>query len=261
MKVAAKGKILPLVWLLIAVFQLFLIAQLAPAKSAFILENRTWEIFSLADQSHQIGQLQVAEGQQERAPPFARTASDELLGPESEINSVGSNIALDANGNQLLLTQGSRITSPSLLLPDANTVTNPLPETETTNLIVHPFADGATHITTTAQLDRYAASPTIGGPNGLFVAPTSQIDELLANGASRADIEAALGLEPGALSTGDVVRIDISDPFSRNLSLPTSGNRFFRPETGLTWGNLNEGVIASPLKTDPSVKPVIVPGL
>ena len=103
MKRAAKGKILPLFWLLVAVFQLFFAAQPAPAKSAFVPENRTWEIFPLAVQSHQFGQLQVSEPQRERAPAGVKSASDDVLGPESVAASTGSNIALDSNGNQLLL--------------------------------------------------------------------------------------------------------------------------------------------------------------
>lgn len=87
----------------------------------------------------------------------------------------------------------------------------------------------------------HANSPTLGGPQGLFTAPSSQIDDLIRGASSRADIEFALGLERGALNGGDLIRFDISNPFSRNLRLPTSGNIHFRPGTGLTTGNLSEG--------------------
>jgi len=130
-----------------------------------------------------------------------------------------------------------------------------------TELMIHPFSGGATHITTTARLAAHADSATFGPPTGLFVAPTRQIDALLASGASRTQIEIALGLNEGALAEGTLVRIDIADPFARNLSLPTSGNMFFRPGTGLTWGGLNEGIITSPLKTDPGVLVRPIPGL
>ena len=119
-------------------------------------------------------------------------------------------------------------------------------------LILHPFSGGGTHITTSARLAAHAESATFGGPSGLFLAPTRQVDALLASGASRSQIEIALGLNEGALSQGALMRIDVANPFARNLSLPTSGNMFFQPG-GLTWGGLNEGIISSPLKTDPGV--------
>jgi len=61
MEVAAKRKILSLIWLLVAVFQLFFAAQLAPAKSPFVPENRVWKIFSLAAQTHQLNLSQVSD--------------------------------------------------------------------------------------------------------------------------------------------------------------------------------------------------------
>jgi hypothetical protein len=82
---AAKRKILPLFWLLVAVFQLLFAARLAPAKSIPGLENRVWKIFPLAAQTHQVSQLQIAEMQRERAPPQVKEASDDVLGPESGV--------------------------------------------------------------------------------------------------------------------------------------------------------------------------------
>jgi hypothetical protein len=120
-------------------------------------------------------------------------------------------------------------------------------------LVVHPFSGGGTHVTTSARLAAHAGSATFGGPSGLFLAPTRQIDALLKSGASRAQIEVALGLNQSTLSQGTLMRIDVADPFARNLTLPTSGNMFFRPRTGMTWGGLNEGLITSPLKNDPGV--------
>jgi hypothetical protein len=55
---------------------------------------------------------------------------------------------------------------------------------ESSLIVVHPFADGATHITTSAWLAAHAESATFGGAGGLFVAPTSQINSLIASGAS-----------------------------------------------------------------------------
>jgi type VI secretion system Hcp family effector len=127
--------------------------------------------------------------------------------------------------------------------------------------MIHPFTDGGSHITTSTSMARFPGSPTYGGPDGLFVAPKPQIDELLSRSTSRSDLEVALGLEKGQLSSGDLIKIDVNDPLSRDLKLPTSGNKFFRPGTGLTTGGLNEGVIKSPLKLDPGVAAIVIKGL
>lgn len=130
-----------------------------------------------------------------------------------------------------------------------------------TDLMAHPFSGGGTHITTSARLAVYAESATYGDPiRGLFLSPTRQIDALLASGASRSQIEIALGLEHRALSQGTLLRIDVANPFARSLSLPTSGGTFFRPGTGLTWGGFNEGTIMAPLKTDLGVIRRRIPG-
>jgi RHS repeat-associated protein len=134
---------------------------------------------------------------------------------------------------------------------------------EADKLVLHPFVRGATHITTTASIAAHVGSSAYGAPTGLYVSPTDQIDALLARGASRTEIEIALGLEPGSLSRGDLVRIDIPDPFARNLRMPdpATGNRLHRPGTGRTLGGIPESVIDSPLKTDPRIHVTKVPGL
>ena len=131
----------------------------------------------------------------------------------------------------------------------------PTPPAHSTAIEIHPFSGGASHLTTSANLARFPGSPTVGGPDGLFVAPTPQIDSLAASGASRTEIEVALGLNQGALSSGDLLRVDITDPFQRNLRLPDPklGNIHHRPGTGLTTGNYNEAIIDSPAKADPAV--------
>jgi hypothetical protein len=103
---AAKRKILPLLWLLIALFQLLFAAQLASAKSAFVPENRVWKIFPLAAESHQPNIAQVAEPQRERAPPQRSTVPGCVLGPESETPSIGS---LTPNGAVVVTSDGSSV--------------------------------------------------------------------------------------------------------------------------------------------------------
>ena len=133
----------------------------------------------------------------------------------------------------------------------------------TTAIIKHPFADGGTHITTTSRLEFYKAkgSRTYGSPDGgLFVAPRSQIDNLLSGGASRREIEVALGLNENALQGGRLIRIDVDNPFSRGLRLPSGGNIYHRPGTGLTTGNIYEGVIDAARIGTPGVRKSIIWG-
>lgn len=134
---------------------------------------------------------------------------------------------------------------------------------QNTSLVVHPFSGGGTHITTTARLERFRdlGSRTYGSPDfGLFIAPRNQVDDLLSRASSRHEVEIALGLAEGALSGGKLVRIDVDDPFSRVLRLPTEGNEFFRPGTGLTTGNLNEGIINAPKIGTRGVRKSVVSG-
>ncbi|MGB3734857.1 MAG: hypothetical protein WA964_07875 [Ilumatobacter sp.] len=130
-----------------------------------------------------------------------------------------------------------------------------------TALELHPFSGGGTAVTTTARISEHIDSPFIGHPTDMYVAPTSQIDDLLTRGASLHDVEVMLGLGEGDLSVGSVVRVDIPDALDRNLRLPdpSTGNRFHRPYAGLTTGNLDEAVIESPLRTE--VSSTVVEGL
>ena len=121
-----------------------------------------------------------------------------------------------------------------------------------TAIELHPFSGGGTAITTTDRIAEHIDSPFIGHPTDMYIAPTNQIDNLLAGGPTRHDVEVNLGLGEGDLSGGSVVRVDVPDALDRNLRLPdpSTGNQFHRPNTGLTTGNLNEAVIESPLRTE-----------
>jgi hypothetical protein len=90
---AFRGRIILFFWLAIAALHLLLSAPIAPAKSTLGLENRAWNFFSSATQSHQADRLQVAEAQRERAPPQRSTAPGCVLGPEttaSQYSAIGS---------------------------------------------------------------------------------------------------------------------------------------------------------------------------
>ena len=143
---------------------------------------------------------------------------------------------------------------------DASKMLRDIPKGTRNDIIVHPFSSGASHITTSNKLARYPDSPTYGGPQGLYVAPSDQIDNLLKNAKSRRDIEINMGLEAGSLDGGDLIRIDIENPFSRNLRLPdpSTGNIHHRSGTGLTTGNINESVIDSPFKNDSNINTSII---
>ncbi len=132
------------------------------------------------------------------------------------------------------------------------------------DLIVHPFSSGGSSVTTTETLKFYAESPTYGPPGGvLFLAPTDQIEELLATASSRTEIELALGLTPGILSDGDLATITVDNALEQGLRLPkpSEGNEYHLPGLGLTQGGLNESVIPSVSKVDPNVAVRILEGL
>jgi hypothetical protein len=95
----------------------------------------------------------------------------------------------------------------------------------------------------------------------MYVIPKSQADYLLNSNYSRAQIEQALGLDTAKLlQGGDLVRIDVSNPFDHNLRMPdpATGNIYHRPDIGLTTGGFNESILNSPLKSDSNTITTII---
>lgn len=91
----------------------------------------------------------------------------------------------------------------------------------------------------------------------MYVIPESQADYLLNGQFSRTQIEQALGLKSGQLSgNGNLVRIDVSNPFEYNLRMPDpkTGNIYHLPNTARTPAGFTESVITTPLKTDPNIR-------
>ncbi len=132
------------------------------------------------------------------------------------------------------------------------------------DLIVHPFSGGGTSVTTTGTLERYeTVSETYGASTGLYVAPTSEVEALLESGATRSEIESALGLRPGQLSNGDIVTIELKDALDRGLRLPdpATGNLLHRPGTGMTSGGLHEAVVDAVSKSDASAIISVLEGI
>ncbi|MDE5420599.1 hypothetical protein L3073_00080 [Ancylomarina sp. DW003] len=119
------------------------------------------------------------------------------------------------------------------------------------------FKEGSVHITTTKRLEKFPDSPTYGGKD-LFVGSKTQIDDLLSiKGIKRADIEKALGLDPGALEGGELLRIDISPEAMKNLRYPrgvegTVNEQFILG--GKTSGGISEGIIDAVGKKTKGVK-------
>ena len=80
-------------------------AAIARAKPLPGPENRTWEIFSLAAQTHQLNPLQLSQPQWERPPPAPKTALGELLGPENETAVPGNVFAYNPGPKGFVIAQ------------------------------------------------------------------------------------------------------------------------------------------------------------
>lgn len=106
------------------------------------------------------------------------------------------------------------------------------------------FEDGATKFMTKANVDKYGPAQRDGTS---FVLTKSEADQLLAktNGDKRA-MEQALGLPDKFLDSNQLMRVDIPDPKSMNLRIPSGNeagaNEFWIPGGKLPDGNL-EAVI------------------
>ena len=98
---------------------------------------------------------------------------------------------------------------------------------------------------------------TYGNPdNGLYIIPSNQADYLLGNGYSRREIAQALGLNPNELRGGNLIRIDVPNPFDHNLRIPdpATGNQYHLPNTGLTPAGFNESVTNAIPRNDPNIR-------
>jgi len=170
---------------------------------------------------------------------------------------IEGNIALAALtlGDGIALYQGARAFAVGRgWISGASEATTSL--SSGTDLIVHPFSEGATHITTDLTTAKFNQSLFAGNPSGMYVIPKSQADYLLSGQFSRTEIEQSLGLTSGQLSkTGNLVRVDVSNPFKYNLRMPdpATGNIYHLPNTARTPAGFTESVITPPLKGDPNV--------
>jgi hypothetical protein len=102
----------------ITAFQLVFGAPIATAKSAYIPEKRTGEIFTLAAQTHQPTGAQVTEAQRERAPPLEKIALGVLLGTETNLTSVRPDFYITPGGTAIPATGYRYISSDVSYLND-----------------------------------------------------------------------------------------------------------------------------------------------
>lgn len=85
------------------------------------------------------------------------------------------------------------------------------------------FEGGASYLTPKAALDRWGRD-ALGRADGQFVMPSSQLDEvLLKTQGDLSLVEKELGIKSGDWQGREFVRIDVRDPNSLNLRMP-SGN-------------------------------------
>ncbi len=83
------------------------------------------------------------------------------------------------------------------------------------------FMDGASRIISTQQLNDWGPAHTDGTS---FVFPAKEFANMLKEaGGDRGKLEAMLGMPPGQLGLGSLSRVDIKDPASLNIRVP-SGN-------------------------------------
>ncbi|GGZ35344.1 hypothetical protein GCM10007049_30960 [Echinicola pacifica] len=127
------------------------------------------------------------------------------------------------------------------------------------------FKNGASKLMSTGQLDdiarRFPDSEFYGDPRGTFVAPASEIDELLNSGASRVEIAERLGITDDLFLEGDLIRIDVSPKAFENLRIPTGSesgvNNMFK-SGGRTSGGVREGILNNIRKKSSNINTKIV---
>ncbi len=89
--------------------------------------------------------------------------------------------------------------------------------------LLEKFNGGASYITPTSALDTFGRN-LVGRPGGQFVMPSTVLDKLLqSSGGDVSVIEQALGIPPGAWQGVSLSRIDIPNPSSVGIRIP-SGN-------------------------------------
>ncbi len=114
--------------------------------------------------------------------------------------------------------------------------------------IIKTFSKGGTKLVSSAMLEEFPKSLTIGDPLGTFISPSAEIDALLSRGLTRIEIAKKLGIENPNFLKGDLIRVDISPEALKKINLrvttgnePGANNLFIRG--GKTIGGVAEAVV------------------
>jgi hypothetical protein len=103
------------------------------------------------------------------------------------------------------------------------------------------FKEGASYLVTKAALDKYGRDDVVGRGDGQFVMTKAQMDKVLTeSGGDISIIEKELGIPENMWKDKEISRIDVVDPESLNLRMP-SGNESGANELWLPGGKLPTG--------------------
>lgn len=110
------------------------------------------------------------------------------------------------------------------------------------------FSSGGTKLVSSEMLETYPGSMTYGSPMETFISPTSQIDQLLAQGLSREQIATTLGITDARFLKGNLIRIDVNVAILKNLNLRSATGQEIGANGafvagGQTTGGITEGVV------------------
>lgn len=89
-------------------------------------------------------------------------------------------------------------------------------------VVASKLSRGGSKLVSTTMLEEFASESTYGSPKGTFVSPSKEIDALLAKKLSREEIAIELGIEDENFLTGDLIRIDVDIPLSKELNIRNS---------------------------------------
>ena len=125
-----------------------------------------------------------------------------------------------------------------------------LDENRNPNGITGDYSNGASYLMSRENYDRYyAGNPYeyLGRDNNLFVAPSGEMDQLLAEyGDNPRMLENKLGLGEGALGNGEIMRVDIPNAKDYPMDPPgytTPGSNDNYIPGGKTSGGISEAVM------------------
>jgi RHS repeat-associated protein len=116
----------------------------------------------------------------------------------------------------------------------------------------------------TEMIKKRPTSSTYGKPTDTFIAPSTEIDDLLSKGLSRKQIAKELGINDPAFFKGDIVRIDINSKLAKKLNIRNStgkesgANDLHMPGANKTPGGISEQVVNGIPKNNITVKVTVI---